>query len=256
MAKAKQYIRYSGGEICFAIVLSITTRRLTNASSFPNLSKHADTDELDRPKTWANKACQPVEDILGVDPNTEENSSSQSKLSHTTSSLSELSSSPESPTAVGGGNFCGSQNIVPGRPLHSESVPCVKAWVFKRGRKSVSGSNNKQSFKLAALPVLEDVEVYPNCENLPIDFQIDWCEISDYVHETPGASFTVDFGSIASMVEHGIANDKDSIHRKRSSLSPESQTTIALSKEPSSLSSRASSEDSSLCSEFIINRSA
>lgn len=86
--------------------------------------------------------------------------------------------------------------------------------------------------------------------------QIDWCEISDYVHETPGASFAVNFESIASMAEHGIANDKDSIDRQQSSLSPESQTTIAPSTEPTSLSSRASSEDGSLCSEFIINRSA
>lgn len=67
--------------------------------------------------------------------------------------------------------------------------------------------------------VLEDVEVYPNCGNLPINFQIGWCEISDYVHETP---FTVSFESIASMVEYVIANDKGSIHRQRPSLSPES----------------------------------
>ena len=79
--------------------------------------------------------------------------------------------------------------------LHSET--CVTAWVFKR-QKLVSGSNNKQSFKLAALPVLEDVEVYPNRENRPTNFQINWAEISDYEHETPGASYKVDFELIAS----------------------------------------------------------
>lgn len=139
--------------------------------------------------------------------------------------------------------------------LHSEIVSCVKAWVFKRGRKSVSGSNKKQLFKLAALPVLEDVEIYPNRENRPTNFQINWAKIADYEHETPGASFKVDFESIASMAEHGIANDQNSIHRKRSTLSPESETTMASSTGSGGLSSRASSEDGSLCSEFIINRS-
>ncbi len=138
---------------------------------------------------------------------------------------------------------------------HSEIVSCVTAWVFKRGRKLVSGSNNKQSFKLAALPVLEDIEIYPNRENRPTNFQIDWAEISDYEHETPGASFKVDFESIASMAEHGIANDQISLGRKRSTLSPESETTMASSTGSDGLSSSVSSEDGSQCSEFIINRS-
>ena len=139
--------------------------------------------------------------------------------------------------------------------LHSEIVSCVTAWVFKRGKKLVSGSNNKQSFRLAALPVLEDIEIYPNRENRPTNFQIDWAEISDYEHETPGASFKVDLESIVSMVEAGIANDQKSIRRKRSTLSPESETTIASSTGSDGLSSSVPSEDGSRCSEFIIYRS-
>ncbi len=203
MAKAKRYIRDSGGEIRFSIVLSIKTRRLTTATSFPNLSpttKNAHSDQTDLPKSSAHTDGPPVENLVGVNSDTEENNPYQSTLSRTTSSLTSLSSSPESRT-VGGGNFDGSPNIVPDPMLHSET--CVTAWVFKR-QKLVSGSNNKQSFKLAALPVLEDVEVYPNRENHPTNFQINWAEISDYEHETPGVSYKVDFELIASTAEHGI----------------------------------------------------
>lgn len=106
------------------------------------------------------------ENTVGVNSDTEENNPSQSPLSGTTSSLTSLSSIPSSQTA-GGGNFGGSPHIVAHPIPHSEIISCVTAFVFKRGKKLVSGSNNKQSFKLAALPVLEDIEIYPNRENRP-----------------------------------------------------------------------------------------
>lgn len=185
--------------------------RPTIAPSFPNLpstSKDAHSSQTDLPKSPGNTDGPLVENTVGVHSDTEENNPSQSPISRTTSSLTSLSSLPEWQT-VGGRNFGGSPHIVAHPIPHSEIVSCVKAWVFKRGRKLVSGSNNKQSFKLAALPVLEDIEIYPNRENRPTNFQwIDWAEISDYEHETPVATFKVNFKSIASMAEHGIANDQ------------------------------------------------
>lgn len=257
VAKAKRYIRNSRGEICFAIVLAVKTRRPTIAPSFPNLpytSKDADSDQIDLPKSPGNTEDQPEERTVSVNSDTEEINPSQSPLSRTSSSLTSLSSSPESHT-VGGGNFGGSPPIVPHPIPNSEIVSTVTAWVFKRGRKLVSGPNNKESFRLAALPILEDIEIYPTRENRPTNFQIDWAEISDYEHETPGATFKVDFKSIASMVEHGIANDQNFLGRKRSTLTPESETTMASSTGSDVLSSSVFLEKDSQDSEFIINRS-
>lgn len=215
---------------------------------------HADSDQTSLPESSVNTDSTPVENILDVDSDAKENNPLPPTLSRTTSSLPDLSSSPGS-RIVDGVKLGESPNIVPDPSLHSEIVPRARAWVFKQGRKSVSGSNNKQSFKLAALPVLEDVEVYPNRENRPTHFPIKWAEISDYKHETPDASFQVNFEWIASMAEYGTINDQNSIHRKRSKLSPESETAIASSMKSGSSFSSASSEDGSLYSEFIINRS-
>ena len=239
------------------IVLSVKTRTPTIAPSFPNLSstsKNAHSDQNDLPKSSANTDGPPAENIVGVNSDTEENNPSQSPLSSTTSSLASLSSSPESRT-VGGGNFGGSPHIVPDPILHSETVSCVTAWVFKRGRKLVSRSNNKQSFRLAALPVLEDIEIYPNQENRPTNFQIDWAEISDYEHETPGASFKVDLESIVSMVNPALRMIKDLYTENDRLCLPNPKPLSLQARDSDSLSSSVPLEDGSRCSEFIINRS-
>lgn len=145
IAKTKHYIHNSGREIYFVIILFVKTRRSTIAPSFPNLpytSKDAHSNQTDLLKSPDNTDGQPVENTVYVNSDIEENYLSQSSLSCTTSFLMSFSSLSES-QIVGRGSFDGSPHIKSYLILYSEIVSSVTALVFKRGKKLVSGSNNK-----------------------------------------------------------------------------------------------------------------